>query len=291
MTRSSFVTRLVPLAAATAAITLLTSGVAGAADSPGSVGSTGSSASTGSTGSLGSLGSTGPVEPDPLTFDGWDTCPIADPDVATCATVLVRDGSVKIGNLTVPLPDGSLKIAGGLKYEFKDDGSFDQVFVPAPGTNHGVTANPINVPGGALGIDTPLGLTQITAEVEALGTPKVDLFTFSLDLPVRLKLSNPLLGDHCYIGSADKPINFALRTPNQTGNDAEAIGDHPGAVFRAIPHGDDTFAVPGPEGCGGGLLDWAVNLRAGTPSSAGKNSIETVSDIYNVGAYEVEPPA
>ena len=295
MKNSSLAPRLLSLVALTAAATLVSGGTASAAGSTGSLGSTGSSSSeaagatgsSGSLGSLGSLGSTGTSETPPLTFDGWGTCPTDDAEVATCVTVLVRDGSIKIGGLTVPIPDGGMKIAGGIKYAFDEDNNFIQTFVPAPQTTYGVVSNPITIPGGALGIDTPLALTQITAEVEAVGNPTLDLFTFDFNLPVRLKLSNPLLGDSCYIGSPEDPVNFALRTPNQNGNPTEPIGTHPGAVYRDLPHADDTFAVPAANGCAGGLLDWAVNLRAGIPSPAGNNSIDTVTDIYNVAAMDV----
>lgn len=261
--------RLVPVAAATAALSLFGSGLATA------------QAATGSTGTPTSA---------PLTFDGWGTCPVGDPDVATCATVLVRSGTAKIGSLSVPLSDGALKIAGGVKYVFGDDGSFSQVFVPAPGTRNGVVSNPISVPGGVFGFEGPLGLSSVTVTLEPIATPTIDLFTFNLKLPVRMKLSNALLGNNCYIGTSATPIRLNLETPNQNGNDAEVIGNHPGAVFRAIPHNDRTFAVPGATGCGAlGSLNWAVNLRAGTPS--GSNAIDTVSDIYNVGAYDVPTSA
>ena len=236
------------------------------------------------------IGSTGTPSAAPLTFDGWRTCPVGDPDVGTCVTVLLRSGSIKIGSLSVPLANGALKIAGGVKYVFGNDGSFNQVFVPAPGTQHGVVASPISVPGGVFGLEGPLGLTSVTAQLEAVAAPTLDLFTFEFNLPVRLKLSNPALGNNCYIGTATDPIRLNLRTPNQNGNATEPIGDHPGAVFRAVPHYDRTFSVPGATGCGlFGGLNWAVNLRAGTPSGSGSNTIDIVSDIYNAAAYDVRP--
>lgn len=242
-------------------------------------------AGTGSTGT----GGTGPSLT-PLTFDGWASCPVADPAVSTCATVVVRGGEMSIGGLVVPIPDGSLKIAGGVKYETQPDGSFTQVFVPQPGTNNGVLSTPITIPGGVFGVDTPLGITQIQAQVEAVGLPSVDVLDLAVRMPVRLKLSNTLLGNNCYIGSASKPITFGLST---SGNPpSQPIGSVPGAVFPNVAHVDNSYAVPAASGCGllGGL-NWAVNLRANTPSASGNNELATVSDVYTVPARRVRPAA
>lgn len=238
-------------------------------------------AGTGSTGT----GGNGPSVT-PLTFDGWSSCPVADPDVGTCATVVSRGGELKIGSLSVPVPDGSLKVAGGVKYELLPDGDFKDVFVPQAGTNYGVLSNPITIPGGVFGIDTPLGATQVKAQVEAVGLPSVDVLDAKVSLPVRMKLSNSLLGDNCYIGSASKPITFNLTT---SGNPpSQPIGSVPGAVFPNVPHTDNSFSVPAASGCGFlGSLNWVVNLRADTPSAAGKNSLTTVSDIYTAPAWAV----
>ncbi|MDJ0402539.1 hypothetical protein QNA23_03580 [Rhodococcus erythropolis] len=245
--------------------------------------------SSGSSGS-GSLGSSGAAEVDPLTFDGWGTCPIEDLEVTTCASVVVRGGTMKLGALSVPIPDGSLKVAGGVKYATQPDNSFIETFVAKQDGSNGVYSNPISVPGGALGIDTPLGLTQISATVESVGVPDLKVLEQELTMPVRLKLSNPLLGDDCYIGSVSNPINLHLTT---TGNPpSEPIGEFPGAVFPAVPHSDAVFAAPGASGCGPlGALNWAVNLRGGLPAASGKNSLTTSSDVYAVAARKVRPPA
>ena len=245
--------------------------------------------SSGSSGS-GSLGSSGAAAVDPLTFDGWGTCPIEDLEVTTCASVVVRGGTMKLGALSVPIPDGSLKVAGGVKYATQPDNSFIETFVTKQDGSNGVYSKPISVPGGALGIDTPLGLTQISATVESVGVPDLKVLEQELTMPVRLKLSNPLLGDDCYIGSVSNPINLHLTT---TGNPpSEPIGEFPGAVFPAVPHSDAVFAAPGASGCGPlGALNWAVNLRGGVPAASGKNSLTTSSDVYAVAARKVRPPA
>lgn len=315
MTIRKIRSKALPVAAIAATLAVLGGGIASAQDggsaaSSGSEGSSGSSSgsessggsgnssSSGSSGSpvsgsLGSLstsslGSSGNPASEPLTFDGWGKCPVAGDDIGTCVTVVVRGGEMQIGGLKVPVPDGGLKIAGGVTY-VEDGNDWKDVFIPEPGTNFGVTSTPITVPGGALGIDTPLNLTQIQSTVEAVGMPSVDVLDAAVSMPVRLKLENPLLGDKCYLGSESNPITLNLKT---TGNPpSEPIGGGtPGAVFRAVPHTDTTFAVPAATGCGPlGSLNWAVNLRASTPSASGHNSLATTSDVYNVAGFEVTP--
>lgn len=290
-------TGLMPAMALAAAISVGAGGVA-FAQSESSSGSSGSSGSMGSSdaGSLGSsstgsLGSSGAPEATPLTFDGWGTCPVEDKAVSTCATVVVRGGDMSIGGMKVPIPDGGLKIAGGVKYGAPDpEGNFEQIFVPQAGTS-GVFSNPISIPGGALGIDTPLNLTQITATVEPVGIPSVDVLDLKVSMPVRLKLDNALLGDSCYLGSQSNPVTLNLGT---TGNPpSQPIGgNYQGAVFPGVTHTDKTFAVPAATGCGPlGSLNWAVNLRAHTPSATGHNDLATTSDVYTVPARRIRPPA
>ncbi|ORL38609.1 hypothetical protein A6F59_26125, partial [Prescottella equi] len=184
----------------------------------------------------------------PYEFQNWDTCRLDlayDPDtgLGTCMTVIIRDGNMRIGNLDVAVPDGSLMIAGGVTGE--------QVFVPAADDGKfGVYANPITVPGGAFGAASAenFGPTAIQATVEAVALPDVDPYNLAVQLPVRLKLSNPLLGDNCYIGSAATPINLSLALVDSAGP-AEWIAtngpDLPGAVWPQAPHTATDFAVPG----------------------------------------------
>jgi len=295
-------TRFTVLAAATA-LTLVGGGVANAAGSAeGSSGSSGSlSSSEGSSGSLassdGSSGSSTESSAAPGTpyeFKNWDTCRLdlvynpAD-DTGTCMTVIIRDGNMHIGNLDVAVPDGSLMIAGGV--------TGNQVFIPAADDGmFGVYANPITVPGGAFGAASAedFGPTAIQATVEAVALPDVDPFNLGVQLPVRLKLSNPLLGNNCYIGSATNPINLSLELVGSAGV-AEWIStngpDVPGGVWPQAPHKAADFAVPGATGCGPlGSLNWAVNLRAGLPSGGTGNSLSTTSAVYNVGAWELLEP-
>ena len=128
-------------------------------------------------------------------FGGWGKCPIANPETSTCVDVVVKGGEMNINGLKVPIPSGSLNIAGGVAYRENPDAEFgfDQIFIPPTDGTKGVYSSPIEVPGGifGLGIPFPGGLTTIKATVEPVALPTVDAFQLGVTLPARLKISNP----------------------------------------------------------------------------------------------------
>ncbi|MBM4667937.1 hypothetical protein GS448_12700 [Rhodococcus hoagii] len=231
-----------------------------------------------------------PVSGAKYDFKNWDTCQldkVYDPDtgVGTCMTVVIRDGTMRVGSLNVQIPDGSLMIAGGVAQ--------DQVFVPAANDGKfGVYSKSLSVPGGALGTSSAedFGPTAIQATVEAVALPVVDPYNLGVQLPVRLKLSNSLLGNNCYIGSTSNPIRLSLAL--QDAGAAQWISDTvpgvPGGVWPQATHKATNFAVPGATGCGlFGSLNWAVNQRAGLPSGGAGNSLSTTSSVYNAAGWEL----
>ena len=128
---------------------------------------------------------------------------------------------------------------------------------------------------------TNTGQTDLAVQVELAGpitnfSPLADPFT----LPLKIKLSNSLLGGKCFIGSNSDPIvlnptfnpvgtlNFApdpdpVRFPNV------AVLSITGSTLT-----DDTFSVPAATGCGpGGAANAAINATLGLPSPSGNNHL------------------
>ncbi len=74
---------------------------------------------------------------------------------------------MNINGLKVPIPSGSLNIAGGVAYRENPDAEFgfDQIFIPPTDGTKGVYSSPpIEVPGGIFGLGIPFppgGLTTI----------------------------------------------------------------------------------------------------------------------------------
>lgn len=237
---------------------------------------------------------------DPLEFSYWEECDIENTKVigigtfGGCQEVIVRGGEMNIGDLTVPIPDGSLKISGGSSPILNDIGfpSGELDFVPALNSEYGVFHRELPVPGGAFGSANFINLTDASASVEAVGMPKLDALALAIDLPIRIKMENPLLGDSCYIGSEEDPILLKIR-PDE-GGETIGVADHygegvPGILVDGAVGSDDDFDVPGATGCGlGGSLNWLVNWRANTPSTAGQNSITVEFDAMDAGIPRIE---
>jgi hypothetical protein len=140
--------------------------------------------------------------------------------------------------------------------------------------------------------------TELAAPASAIGVSTQNLIEakgIGLSLPVKLKLSNALLGDGCYIGSNVKPIVINLST-GRTGpsplhrpftgkplTEKPLIGKPGHAKFKdeynLVTLADeslvgDSFAAPRAEGCGGVLssrVDPALDAGLGLPVARGEN--------------------
>jgi hypothetical protein len=105
-------------------------------------------------------------------------------------------------------------------------------------------------------------------------------------LPTKIKLSNPFLGNNCYIGSNSSPVVIDFTSgetspppPNKpikgskgtlTVNEAGTLVTLSGGSLV-----NNSFAAPGAKGCGGFfsfLIDPFVNSIVGLPSPAGTNA-------------------
>jgi hypothetical protein len=187
-------------------------------------------------------------------------------------------------------------LQGGLAQE-----SFAEQPLLAPSSSEALAKVPQEVPGGLVGIGGLGGEVTATAEVagpassvkvfpEALGTPKSG---YAVTIPLKVKLSNELLGENCYIGSDAEPIVLHLtdgktKPPEGVEPIEGSAVDGSYVVFEVGGHGDilkapnlklvdNTFAVPGASGCGSSLeetvVDEAVDLDIGLPAKAGASKV------------------
>jgi len=236
-------------------------------------------------------------------FSVFSHCPFSNPHTYECVYGQTTSGEVKIGNTTVPITS-AITIQGGLQ-NFIQTGNTE--LIPASGAET-LSKTPQTVPGGLLGIVAPEswpgwlqaifngfineGATGVTATTELVGTASINLLAAigqsgtAVNLPVRVKLSNPFLGSACYIGSSGSPIDLALTT----GTTAPPLPNHPISGSRGTLSENaaetilfdsnqilvnNSFAAPGASGCGGIfelLVDFAVDLKLGLPSAAGNNT-------------------
>jgi hypothetical protein len=227
----------------------------------------------------------------PGNWAPFDRCPVDDPAMLAtdgvskaglCLGSNSTHGSIKIGDLPAATT-GSTNLQAGIVL----DGSTGESTVIPP-SGGAVVADPVEIP------DTPVG--TVTAVTESAGAPS-DFNLFAgivtgepiITLPIKIHLENPALGPSCFIGSNQDPI--VLHPENTDLSQAQAVGGfhafdpngEPNLSGRLLSllitggvQGDDTFAVPGAQGCGpngDGSLDPLVNAVVGLPSPAGNNEV------------------
>lgn len=247
----------------------------------------------------------------------FNRCPVDAPamlaadgvtDIATCISSRSASGSIKLGSSVVPTTKTDLQL-GVIQHS---DGTASLV-APAEGA---LIADSADIPGGLLGLMCPSGiplvssicrqltdvtLNRVTATIEPAGAPRdfnmAAAFSTGepiLTIPVRIHLKNPLLGDKCYIGSTSNPILLKPQNATQPSLSLQQFagdgtpseeGEMGRYTFEGANQDDTGLAVPGASGCGAGLLDWAVNLKTGLPSAAGKNYVK----LNNTSTYYASP--
>lgn len=234
-------------------------------------------------------------------FAGFNECPLNRATITDCILSISSGGSFTVGKKAVPLVN-PVKLQGG----FEGVGAGIKFYGAENGDTLSKTPQP--VPGGLLGVTAPTwwpkfiqdwfndqinkGFTGVTATVELTGPSKgltnIKLSTenllaekgTALGLPVKVKLSNPILGSNCYIGSDAKPIqiDFTTGTSGALKGAAGELEFNEEFTLITISGGrlvNNTFAAPGVSGCGGifsFLVDPLVDSILGTPSASGKNS-------------------
>lgn len=255
-------------------------------------------------------------------FARFAQCPTSNPAVAACLYTENTSGFVTTGKKTVPIKNKVI-LQGGFSESNPETGE-SQFY----GAKNGVTLSktPQPVPGGLLGITAPSwwptilknlfnetinnGFTGIDATVELAGSAsliKVNPGALAtgegtaIYMPVKIKLDNPFLGSNCYIGSNSNPIKWKFTTgttspppPNTpiTGAVGTVGQNEAGTLvsFTGQKLVDNSFSVPGANGCGGILFSWAVDplveSTVGVPSPAGTNTA-----VLQGNSYLAEPAA
>ena len=230
-------------------------------------------------------------------------CPLHDPEMRLaepgfamgCIKSVTASGSFTVNGVPV-LITHPVTVQFGTYSDL--DGSGNQVFhVVPPQDGKVLLTEPEVIPGGLLVLvclsadpsvarlcETAMtsGHTDLGVEVELAGpiTNFSPLAVTPFTLPVKVKLTNPLLGGDCYIGSDDDPI--VLNPMFNPFGDLAFASDpdpvrFPNVAVLSITGStltDDTFSVPGATHCGpGGVADAAINATLGLPSPSGNNHL------------------
>jgi hypothetical protein len=249
-------------------------------------------------------------------FSQFGECPLNRITITDCIFSVSSGGAFKVGTKTVPLVNPVTLQGGG-----EGSGEETQFYGAENGDTLSKTAQP--VPGGLLGITAPTwwpkfiqdwfnngineGLTGVTATVELTGPSKgltnIKLNTehlileegTALGLPVKVRLSNGLLGSNCLIGSESKPvqINFTTGTSGSLKGAAGEFSFNEEFTLITVSGGrlvNGTFSAPGASGCGGifsFLVDPLVNSILGLPAASGNTAtLEGVLKDGNAAAVK-----
>lgn len=207
-------------------------------------------------------------------------CPVNTPGVGACIVSTVDGGQFVIGSKTVTI-DKTITLQGGIS-------ETSPQLVPAVDGNT-LSKTPLTVPGGLTGIEGLGG--EVTATSELAGPVTLELENLgtnnpAIRMPLKVKLDHPVLGGACLIGSNTEQIALQLTTgttnpppPNTAITGAKgsvAVFDRAKIIgVTGASLVDNSFSAPGVNGCGGILapvIDPVVDLDAGLPAAAGKNT-------------------
>jgi hypothetical protein len=219
-------------------------------------------------------------------YDQFTGCPnpAQNPEIEFCFHTVFTSGEFQVGSIEFPITN-PITYRGGLTESFEVDFNAAGGMPPVPQT----------VPGGIVGLTGLAWLTallsaeelELFADIELAGMPGPPL-PATLSLPVRIHLTNTILGNNCYIGSNANPIVLDLTTgttspppPNEpiTGTEA-TISETPNEVLD-IEEGtyvENSFAAPEANGCVLTIegsppisIDSLINSQNGLPAAAGTN--------------------
>jgi hypothetical protein len=219
-------------------------------------------------------------------YEEFAGCP-NEPTVVLCARTVIDGGHLLLGSTDTPI-ENAIELNGGVR----QDGTFGFTAVG------GLSTPRQRVPGGLLGLTGfdwlanlfSIDALEVYARAQAAGTIGSPVGP-TVDLPLKIKLENPLLSSSCSIGSNADPVSLHLTsgTTNPpapaspiTGRDPDFSFDPGRPGVLVLTNGklvDNAFAAPRARGCtmllpGLGLIDPVVNLRSGLPSAAGTNVAE-----------------
>jgi hypothetical protein len=255
-------------------------------------------------------------------FAPFADCPLSNTAVELCVVADTTSGEFTLGNRTVPI-EKPITLQGGA---YENTTTHELEFVGAEDGNT-LSKTPQTVPGGLFGIKAPEswskeaqewfnkfineGFTGVTETTE-LAKPASDIKLnttnlvleegVALQLPVKVKLSNALLGSNCYVGSESNPIVLNLTTgttsppePNKPikGSKGEIEFKESGSlvVLSGGSLVDNAWASPGASGCGGifsSLVDPLVDSILGLPAAAGHNTAILSGKLEEAAAAAVK---
>jgi hypothetical protein len=219
----------------------------------------------------------------------FSDCPVAS--AAECIVSTTTGGEFKIGSKAVPI-SVPIVLQGGLLTREETENT-----LVAALDGNTLSRTPLPVPGGLTGIPgLEIGqVLEVTATAEIAGPASsvhinreevISSRQPGIVLPLKVKLSNSVLGEECYIGTDAEPILLHLTTgttsppaPNTPITGSRGTFHNRGQAgileISGVSLVDNSFSAPGATGCGGALsavIDPVIDLDIGLPAAAGTNT-------------------
>jgi hypothetical protein len=245
-------------------------------------------------------------------YAAFADCPLSDTQTDLCLVTQSEGGELVIGEKTLLALSRPIVLQAGVHVVENGDGEVLRDDLIAAAGSETVSRAPQAVPGGLHAIVDPgllpaalrkrfdevlaAGEDAVTATVELAGPASAIDFDMqnmiegkgiALVLPVKVRLSNELLGASCYVGSNRNPMLLALTTGatdppvptrpmrGKTGH-ASFKDDYNLTVIEGSSLVNNSFTAPRARNCGGArgpYLDRAVNGALHLPAAAGHNTV------------------
>jgi hypothetical protein len=228
-------------------------------------------------------------------------CPLGNPATDICIYAQTESGNLTIGRKAIPITK-TITLRGGVH---QNEVTGKQKFIGAL-NDETLSVAPQVIPGGlkeiiAHGTGQVTVTIKLAAPASAIGVSTQNLIEakgVGLSLPVKLRLSNPLLGERCYIGSDAHPIVIDLTT-GLTGKPGHAKFKDQYNLVTLVGESllSDSFAIPRAEGCGGisgssathpSRLDLAIDAGLGLPIARGDSEARLNGTLHDANASAVK---
>jgi hypothetical protein len=240
-------------------------------------------------------------------YANFAQCPTSNKTIDGCLDARTETGEFTIGSEKVPIVN-TQTLQGGFT-----TGEGGNLTITAAVNGETLTKTPQKVPGGLLGLvkcneisnfferiacevvfeNGTTGVnatTELAAPASSIGLNEFALLLeegTALQLPVKVKLENPLLGSECYVGSNSSPIIIDLTTgtteppaPNKPikGSKGELGSRGEGRILVISKNSlvNNSFAAPTANGCGGifsFLIDPILDAKLGLPATTGDAAV------------------
>jgi len=244
-----------------------------------------------------------PTAPGYERFGGCPS-PAENEEVFVCQRAVIDGGHFQMGSKDVPITS-PITLSGGVLLDatvaFSSTGGLSPAKQKVPGGLVGLT--------GLTWLAELLGVEALTvyAVTELAGVPHLREFSQRLELPIKVHLVNPVLGNKCYVGSSTNPIKLNMTygttapPPPNTPISGTPPTEGPETQTGVLPFEngvlvDNAFAAPAASGCVLTLLgflpvslDALVNLQSGLPSAAGHNETKQNLDLEIANKEAVYP--